>query len=183
MYLSRIIKLIIMGFVLLAGTACTALNTKVGDALGLDSDLLVSFFVDADVNPDDNKISSPLIIRMYELKSPRLFKKANFIDIYEKDAEVLGADLVAKQRLKHIQPGENRKVSFVLSKETEYVGLFAEFLQYKNAEYKIIIPIAKTNVFSSSADIKLSGNQLMLVNNTNDETIHTEDSDESEDQF
>ncbi len=183
MYLSRTLKLILMGFILSIGTACTTLNTKVGGALDLDTDLLVSLFVDADVNPDDNKIPSPLIIRMYELKSPKIFKKSNFIDIYEKDTEVLGADLVAKQKLKPIQPGETRKVSFVLNEETEYVGLFAEFLQYKNANYKVIIPIAKTNVFSSTADIRLSGNQLTLVTDTNDETIHTEDSEESEDQI
>lgn len=176
MYLSHAIKLIMMGLLLLAGTACTTLNTKVGGMLDFDSDLLISFFVDADVNPDDNKISSPLIIRMYELKSPKIFKKTNFIDLYEKDTEVLGADLMAKQRLKPIQPGENQKVSFVLNKETEYVGLFAEFLKYKNAEYKLIIPIAKTNVFSSSADIRLSGNKLILMV---DQALMVENFDES----
>ncbi|NOY73135.1 MAG: type VI secretion system lipoprotein TssJ [Gammaproteobacteria bacterium] len=178
MYSSHTIRLTMIGLVLLAGTACTALNTKVGGMLDLDSDLLITFSVDADVNPDDNKISSPLIIRMYELKSPNIFKKANFIDIYEEDAEVLGADLVAKQQLKPIQPGENRKVSFVLNKETEYVGFFAEFLQYKNAEYKLIIPIAQTNVFSSSADIKLSSNKLILMI---DQAPDAENFDDSED--
>jgi len=177
MYLSQTIKLMMTGLVLFAGTACTALNTKVGEMLELDSDLLIEFFVDADVNPDDNKIPSPLIIRMYELKSPNIFKKANFIDIYEKDSDVLGADLVASQQLKPMQPGENRKVSFVLNKETEYVGFFAEFLQYKNAEYKLIVPIAQTNVFSSLADIRLSGNKLILMT---DPTVDTENFDESE---
>lgn len=176
MYSSRIIKLVVMVLVLLAGTACTQLNTKVGGMLDLDSDLLISFFVEADVNPDDNKISSPLIIRMYELKSSKIFKKANFIDIYEKDEEVLGADLVAKQTLKHIQPGENEKVSFVLNEETEYVGLFAEFLKYKDAKYKVVIPIAQTNVFSSAANVRLFGNQLILVSDRNDKSIQ-EDTD------
>ena len=171
MYLSRIITLLVMVFVLLTSTACTKLNTKVGGMLDLDSDLLISFFVDADVNPDDNKIPSPLIIRMYELKSQKMFRKANFIDIYEKDEEVLGADLVVKQTLKHIQPGENRKVSFVLNKETEYVGLYAEFLKYKDAKYKVIIPIAQTNVFSSTADVKLFRNQLVFVSDGNDKAI------------
>jgi len=178
MYLSHTIKLTIIGLVFLSGTACTALNTKVGGILNLDSDLLIAFFVDADVNPDDNKIPSPLIIRMYELKSPNIFKKANFIDIYEKDTEVLGADLVAKQQLKPIQPGENRKVSFVLNKETKYVGFFAEFLQYKNAEYKLIIPIAQTNVFSSSADIRLSGNKLILMVDQAPDMENVDESDE-----
>jgi type VI secretion system protein VasD len=180
MYLSRIVKVMTVVFVLFAGTACTTLNTKVGGMLDLDSDLLISFFVDADLNPDDNNIPSPLIIRMYELKSPKIFRKANFIDIYEKDEEVLGADLVVKQTLKHIQPGEKREVRFVLSNETEYVGLFAEFLRYKDAKYKVIIPIAQTNVFSSTANIRLFENQLILVGDGNDKSIQ-ENADELDD--
>jgi len=163
MCLLKISKIMIMGLVLLVATACTALNTKVGGMLDLDTDLKISFLVDADVNPDDNKIPSPLVIRMYELKTPNLFKKANFIDLYEKDEEVLGADMVSKEKLKYMQPGETRETSFVLKEETKYVGLFAEFLQYKDAKYKLIIPVAQTNVFSSSAAIRLSNNKLILL--------------------
>jgi len=169
MFFLRTIKLTAIGLMLFSVTACTSLNTKVGGALGLDSDLRIEFSVDADVNPDDDNVPSPLIIRMYELKSPNMFNKANFIDIYEKGAELLGADLIAQQQLKPIQPGENRKISFVLNKETGYVGFFAEFLQYENAEYKVIVPIAQTNVFSSAATIKLSGNQLVKLKRAVDE--------------
>ena len=170
MLLLRITKVVVLGLVLLVSISCTAINTKVGGLLSLDTDLSIEFLVDADVNPDDNNIPSPLIIRMYELKSPKMFKKANFIDLFERDAEVLGADLVTKQRLKHIRPGEVRETNFVLSEETKFVGLFAEFLRYKNSEYKLVIPIAQTNVFSSSADIKLTGNKITFKNiesNTN----------------
>jgi type VI secretion system protein VasD len=90
-----------------------------------------------------------------------MFNKANFIDIFERDAEVLGADMVNKQRLKHVRPGEIRETSFVLSEETKYVGLYAEFLRYKDAKYKLIIPVAQTNVVSSSAKIKITSNRLV----------------------
>lgn len=164
MLYSHAIKIMMVGTVILATFACTTMNTKVGGMLNLDTDLKVSFYAESDINPDDNKRPSPLIIRMYELKSPHLFKKSNFIDIYEKDAEILGADMVLKKKLKHIQPGENRETSFVLNEETKFVGIFAEFLKYKNAKYKLVIPVAQTNVFSSTANIRLSNNKLILVN-------------------
>lgn len=163
MNLSKFAKLVLISFALLISTSCTTMNTKVGGLFNLDTDLQLTFFVHADVNLDDDNISSPLIVRMYELKSPDLFKKANFIDIFEKDAQVLGADLIARQRLKYMQPGETREVSFVLSEETKYVALFAEFLRYKDAQYKLVIPIAQTNVISSSAEIKLSGNSVTII--------------------
>jgi type VI secretion system protein VasD len=137
------------------------MNTKVGGLLNLDTDLQLTFQAAADINPDDNRTPSPLFIRMYELKSTNMFNKANFIDIFERDAEVLGADMVNKQRLKHVRPGEIRETSFVLSEETKYVGLYAEFLRYKDAKYKLIIPVAQTNVVSSSAKIKITSNRLV----------------------
>ncbi len=140
--------------------ACTSLNTKVGGVFKLDTDLKLTFKADADINPDDKKRPSPLFLRMYELKSTKQFEKANFIDLFERDSEILGADLVAKQTLKRLRPGDDRVDSFVLKPETRYVGLFAEVLQYKDAKFKILIPIAPTNVFASSAVVYISGNTI-----------------------
>ncbi len=142
---------------------CTMLNSKVGGAFNMDTDLVLRFKADADINPDDKKRPSPLFIRLYELKSTKQFARANFIDLYERDAEVLGADMVAKQTLKRLRPGDERKDSFVLKPETRYVGLVAEFLQYRDAKFKIVIQVAPTNVFATSADVRLSGNKINLV--------------------
>lgn len=147
---------------LLLNAACTTVNSKVGGFFNLDTDLNLTFKVDADINPDDSKTPSPLFIRMYELKSPKMFKKANFIDLFERDTETLGADMISKQRLKRIKPGEGRETDFVLSKEARYVGLYAEFLRYKSAAYKVIIPVTPNNVISTSATIYLSGNRMSV---------------------
>jgi len=153
-----------LGIIILsmASVACTTVNSKVGGLLNLDTDLMLAFSVDADINPDDTKTPSPLFIRLYELKSPKMFTKANFIDLFERDKEALGADMINKQKLKRIKPGEGREENFVLSKETKYVGLYAEFLQYRNAAYKVIIPVTPNNVVSTSATIQLSGNRMVV---------------------
>lgn len=143
--------------------SCTAANTKVGGLLNLDTDFKLSFVVEKDVNPDDSKVSSPVIVRMYELKSTKEFENANFIDLYEKDTQILGKSMVTQLSLKAIQPGENSSANFVLSNGTQYIGLYAEFLQYEDAKYKIIIPIAQTNIVSSSAKVQLSGNRMILL--------------------
>jgi type VI secretion system protein VasD len=148
--------------VVAAVSACTSLNTKVGGVFKMDTDLVLTFKADADINPDDKKRPSPLFVRMYELKSTKQFAKANFIDLFERDAEVLGADMLAKQTLKRLRPGDERKDSFVLKPETRYVGLVAEFLQYKDAKFKIIVAVAPTNVFASSADVRIAGNTMRI---------------------
>jgi len=154
------LSLIAMILVIMAMSACTELNTKVGGVLHLDSDFKLELMAEADINPDDKNRPSPLFLRMYELKSTKQFQRANFNDLYERDADVLGSDLVAKQTLKRLKPGDERTDRFVLKPETRYVGIYAEFLQYKDAKFKIIIPIAPTNVIASSAVVRITGNTI-----------------------
>lgn len=159
----NVIKLLSIVTVALVLASCTSVNSKVGGLLDLDTDLKLRFVVDKSINPDDSKVSSPLIVRMYELKSIKAFENANFIDLYERDAEVLGKTMITEQSLKAIQPSENRTAKFVLSKGTKFIGLYAEFLQYQDAKYKVIIPVAETNVVSSTAKVQLTENKMILL--------------------
>ena len=148
---------------LLSLAACSSLNGWVGEKLGFDTDLTLTLKVDADINPDDKNKPSPLFIRLYELKETKMFNRADFIGLYERDKEVLGADFIAKQELKRLVPGKSREEKFVLSKDTKYIAIYAEFLNYKAAKYKIITPVISSNVFATSITIHISGNTLKLI--------------------
>lgn len=156
---------LLKGFLLLSFmvsvTACSSINSSVGGFFNMDTDLEIKFKVDADVNPDDDKKPSPLFVRMYQLKSKKMFKRANFIDLYEKDKDVLGADMISKQKLRRIKPGENRKEQFVLDKKTNFIGLYAEFLDFKKSSYKLIIPVVPTNVVGTSEEVLIAGNKII----------------------
>ena len=142
-------------------SSCSSINSSVGGFFNMDTDLEIKFKVDADVNPDDDKKPSPLFIRMYQLKSAKMFNRANFIDLYEKDNDVLGADMISKQKLRRIKPGESRTENFVLNKDARYIGLYAEFLQYKKSSFKLLIPVVPTNVIGTSEDVLIAGNKLV----------------------
>lgn len=159
----KLYKWISVGVLVTMLSACASLNTKIGKMLNFDTDLTLTFKVDADINPDDQKTPSPLFIRMYELKSTKQFERASFLDLFERDKETLGADMIAKQRLKRIKPGEDTEISFVLDAKTQFVGLYAEFSEYKNANFKVIIPVASQNVVASSATIHIAGNALSVL--------------------
>lgn len=163
MYIPRLLHLFLIAGVLINLSACTAINQGVGGYLGLDTDLKLTFEVDADINPDEAKKPSPLYLRMYELKSTKMFNKADFISLYERDSEILGADLISNQKLKPLKPGEKRDDYFVLDPKTAYVALYAEFLQYKDSTYRVVIPVVPNNVVSTKATIRISGNKLKIV--------------------
>ncbi|MCW8935088.1 MAG: type VI secretion system lipoprotein TssJ [Gammaproteobacteria bacterium] len=158
----QLVKITLITFLLSVLTACQSMNGAVGGYFGLDTDLEITFEVDADINPDEMGKASPLFIRMYELKAKKMMKKADFIELYERDKEVLGADMIAVHKLKHFNPGKARSEHFVLDPKTKYVALYGEFLEFKNARYQLIIPVVANNVFRNSVVIRVSGNELIF---------------------
>lgn len=144
-------------------SACETMSSKVGGYFELDTDLQVDFIVDSDINPDESGNASPLFIRMYELKSPKLMSKSDFIDLYEGDKKVLGADFIVKHELKRFKPGENRTEHFVLDKNTNHVAFFAEFLEFKDSKFKLVFPVIANNVFRNKVIIRVSGNEIILL--------------------
>ena len=142
--------------------ACQSLNSAVGTYFDMDTDLQIDFIVDADINPDELGKASPLFIRMYELKNTKMMKKADFIDIYERDKEALGADMVTVHKLRRFKPGESRTEHFVLDKKTDYVAFYAEFLAFKESKYKLIVPVVANNVVRTTAVVRVAGNEIYL---------------------
>ena len=157
------LKILLLCYVVVLLSGCSTVNSSVGGFFNMDTDLEIKFKVDADINPDDNRKPSPLFVRMYQLTSTKMFSRANFIDLYEKGNEVLGADMISVHKLRRIKPGESRDENFVLNKETRYIGLYAEFLQYKKSGYKLLIPVVPTNVVGTSEKVLISGNKLIYL--------------------
>lgn len=141
---------------------CGSMDSKVGGVLNLDTDLKLVINVDSDVNPDEKGHPSPVFLRMYELKSPTLMEQADFIALYERDTEVLGKDYIAKLELKRLAPGDARVEKHVLNAETQYIALFAEFFDYKNAKYKVVFPVTSNNIIRNSINIRLSGTDIII---------------------
>jgi type VI secretion system protein VasD len=163
---------IVLLLLLITISACQTNKSLVGEYFDLDTDLKIDFIVDSDINQDELGIASPLFIRMYELKSEKMMKKADFIDIYEKDKETLGADMIGEvHKLKRFTPGQNRTEQFVLQKKTQYVALYAEFFDFKESKFKLIFPVVSNNVFRNSIKIRISGNQLLFNSLADDPNV------------
>jgi len=160
--MTRALITITLACILVFLSACSSVNSKVGGVLNLDTDLKIQVTVDANVNPDENGNASPIFVRMYELKAPTLMNKADFISLYERDVEVLGKDYIGRQELKRLAPGDVREETLVLSAETQYIALFAEFFEYKNAKYKVVFPVTSNNIIRNLVKIRLSGNDIIL---------------------
>lgn len=159
-------KLIISLFVITVLGGCTKVNSGMGGVLSLETDLTLEFQIDNTINPDESGHSSPVFVRLYELRDTQLFDSSNFIDLYEKDNDVLSSSLVSKRELQRFVPGVSREEKFVLDKETRYVALYAEFFRYKDAKYKVVFPITVNNIVRNSVTVRVASNVLEIVEGT-----------------
>lgn len=124
-----------MALVFVSGCATTA------RVLNLDTEVVLNLQVWPNINPDEAGRSSPLVIRVFELKDARQFQTEDFIGLFQESKERLGGDLVAERRLRELAPGLDREEVLKVDPSVRYIGLLAEFVQYENAQARLVFPI------------------------------------------
>jgi type VI secretion system protein VasD len=119
----------------------------------------LSFVIDANVNPDSSGRPSPVIVRIYELKSLTAFNRADFFSLYERDREQLGPDLVNRDELP-LLPGGKPQAITTLRSDTRYLGIIAAFRDIERARWRASTPIFVNQ--TTRMEIKLDGNEVAI---------------------
>ncbi|PCM43933.1 type VI secretion system lipoprotein TssJ [Marinobacter sp. ANT_B65] len=94
------------------------------------------FVPHGNINPDASGRSSPLVVRIYELKSAAKFKDAGFFDIYDDAEALLGEDLLGYAET-IIRPARGQVHEMRLHKDTTHIGIVGAFRDIENAEWKL----------------------------------------------
>lgn len=97
----------------------------------------IKFVVQADqlVNPNARGEPSPLVVRIYELKSTTNFSQAQFFELFDNDTKRLGPDLVAKRELE-LKPGDKVDFERETPIETKNIGITAGFRLGDDAQWR-----------------------------------------------
>ncbi len=94
----------------------------------------------ADVNPSVSKRPSPLLLRIYALKTATAFNAADFVSLYQQDQAVLGADLLGREEL-ILKPGDARPMTTVSAPDTRFIGVFAAYRDLDHATWSSVVPV------------------------------------------
>lgn len=89
----------------------------------------------ANLNLSVNQRPSPLLVRLYELRSDASFAKADFTALHQSDVATLGSDLVLRDEWL-LQPGESRPLQRTLSPETRFIGVFGVYRDIERAVWR-----------------------------------------------
>jgi len=91
----------------------------------------------ADVNPDAAGRASPLVVRVYGLRTDPEFSKADFFALYDREKETLTAAMTNSQEYV-LQPGESREVRVPMSRDARYVGVVAAYRDIRGARWRVV---------------------------------------------
>ncbi len=125
---------------LIAGCATTAKLMEPDPA-----SVVIRIATSTEVNPDLMGRPSPIVVRVYELKSDDIFNNADFFALYEQDDSILGNDMVGRDEME-IPPGENLSMEKQLDMDARYIGVIAAYRDLDNAIWRgsIATPIDET---------------------------------------
>ena len=93
----------------------------------------------ADANPDRSGRPSPVVVRVYQLKTDAAFTAASFADLYENEEKALGAELISRDEFV-MEPKQSRTINVAIAGDTRFVGAIAAFRDILNAEWRVLVP-------------------------------------------
>lgn len=123
------------------------------------SQVKLSIAAGADVNPDARNRPSPITVRVYALKSAATFEAADFFSLFERDATVLGADVVAREELL-MRPGDSKPLEMKLPPEAKALAVFAAYRDLDRARWRAVrmIEVGK----EVNLQIKMTARQITI---------------------
>lgn len=125
--------------------------------------LHLDFTARAELNTDDSGKSSPVVIRMYQLKDPKSFEAASYNDLVDGDQEALADSLLATKEIV-LKPSTSISVDTPFDKNAEYVGIVALFKDpdLKKNNWRLVLERRDLNI-SSARNITVNPSMLELV--------------------
>ena len=95
----------------------------------------IALSADSGVNPDARGRASPVVVRVFELKTLATFNAADFFSLWDREKETLGEDLVAREELQ-LRPGDQKKLDRTLPPETRHIGVIAAYRDLERAKWR-----------------------------------------------
>lgn len=115
------------------GTVIDVKDTIIGGTTRIDAKLAAA----EDLNPDTDGRPSPLVVRLYALKSSTAFNNAGFFALYDSEAAELGDDLQNREELE-VRPGQTLELEREFKDETRFLGVLAAYRDIDNAAWRAV---------------------------------------------
>jgi type VI secretion system protein VasD len=134
----------IFGLAVLVVVAMSFSGCASGPRPTLPTDLAVAVVASARANPDVRGRPSPVVVRIYELKTPALFSAADFFSLNDKEQATLGSDLLHREEIV-VSPGEIRELKRKISGDARTLAVVVAYRDLERSVWRTTRTIAAPN--------------------------------------
>ncbi|WP_082926680.1 type VI secretion system lipoprotein TssJ [Cupriavidus sp. D384] len=89
------------------------------------------------VNPDHKGRASPVMVRIYELKTEQAFENADYFTLDKSDKTLLMQDLLVRDEFV-LRPGESRDIARKLNPDTQALGFLVGYRELGKATWRAV---------------------------------------------
>ncbi|PLT15978.1 MULTISPECIES: type VI secretion system lipoprotein TssJ [Ralstonia] len=89
------------------------------------------------LNPDEKGRASPVLVRLYELKTASTFEQADYYSLESNDRTVLMQDLLARDEF-ILRPGEFQDIERKLNPDTQALGFLVGYRDLGKATWRTV---------------------------------------------
>ncbi len=94
----------------------------------------------ADGNPDGEGRASPVVVRIYQLRSEDAFKGLDLEALYDRDKQVLAADLVGRDEWT-LRPGETHDNKWQVAPDVRAIAIMGALRSYRDVPWRVSVPV------------------------------------------
>lgn len=101
----------------------------------------LTFVAAPDINPNPAGRPQPIVLRYYQLAATSAFESADYFQLHDKEAALLGASLLDRQELP-LTPGASQKITITAKPGTTAIGIAAAYRDIDRAQWRADAPVA-----------------------------------------
>jgi type VI secretion system protein VasD len=105
-----------------------------------------------DVNPDASGRASPVVLRVYQLRTDSAFTGASFSSLFDDERKALGPDLIARDEYELV-PGERRTLELAPPPDLRFLGALAAFHDVRNSNWHTVLPVPKDGLGNRRVEV------------------------------
>ncbi len=102
----------------------------------------LSLSADDRLNPDPRGNANPAQVRIFLLKAPERLNNADYFQLAEKEAAVLGDTLDAREQVT-MHPGESRIIDLRVPPDARWIGITVGYRDIDHATWRTTTPVAR----------------------------------------
>jgi type VI secretion system protein VasD len=145
--------LLVLALVMVIAMGGCALKPKL-------TNVRISLVASPDVNPNARGRPSPMVVRVYELRSTGNFEAADFFGLLDKESTTLGAELLDREEYV-VRPGEARSRSWTADPNARFIGVLGVYQNLDRARWSATVPLQQGS--GNSFTVKLNRQAVSIV--------------------